>query len=187
MEIKVGDKMHVIIAGAARAGKTSLSLMLNNYGFTHYKMDSVKRGICEAFKIKYDSWQAVSPLICTVINRIILDNKTDTNYGIEKYLFDTPFLYPKDIEMIDTSDTKVIFLGYAHVDADTYVKQIRDNDKNNFWSNKISDENLKKWTQDDIEYSKFIESECKKYNIPYFDTSNNREEVLKKALEYIIS
>ena len=31
--------MHIIIAGAARAGKTTLSVMLNKYGYTHYKMD----------------------------------------------------------------------------------------------------------------------------------------------------
>ena len=179
--------MHVIIAGAARAGKTSLSLMLNKYGFTHYKMDSVKRGICEALNIKFDNWESISPIMCTVINRIILDNKTDTNYGIEKYLFDTPFLYPKDIEKIDTSETKVIFLGYAHTDVDKYMEKIREYDENHIWSSKISDEALRKWTNDDIEYSKLLESECKKYNIPYFDTSENREEVLKEALEYIIS
>lgn len=182
----MGDRMHVIVAGAARAGKTTLSLMLNKYGYTHYKMDSIKRGICEAFNIKFDGWESISPMICTIINRIIQDNKTDTNYGVEKYLFDTPFLYPKDIQKIDTSDTKVIFIGYAHVDVEEHMKTIRENDKNNFWSSKISDEDLRRWTHDDIEYSKLLESECKKYNIPYFDTSVNRDEVLQEALEYIL-
>ena len=178
--------MHVIIAGAARAGKTTLSMMLNKYGYTHYKMDSVKRGICEALKIKFESWQAISPIMCTLINRIIQDNKTDTNYESEKYLFDTPFLYPKDLSMIDTSDTIVIFIGYAHIDVETQMKCIRENDKNNFWSSKISDEDLRRWTHDDIEYSKLLETECAKYGIPYFDTSYNRNDVLEKAKNYIL-
>ena len=179
--------MHVIIAGAARAGKTTLALMLNNYGFTHYKMDSIKRGICESLLIKYVDWEKVSPIMCTVINRIIEDNKTDTNYLKEKYLFDTPFLYPKDIQEINTDDVKVIFLGYAHIDVDEEVRLIRENDLDNYWTKKISDEELKKWTYDNIEFSKYLEEECKKYNIKYFDTSKNREKVLKEALEYIIS
>ena len=179
--------MHVIVAGAARSGKTTLSLMLNEYGFTHYKMDSIKRGICESYLLKYDDWQDVSPIMCTIINRVIEDNKTDTNYLKEKYLFDTPFLYPKDIQQINTEDTKVIFLGYAHIDVEEELKLIRENDLENYWTAKVSDEELRKWTYDNIEFSKYLEEECEKYGIKYFDTSKNRDRVLEEALYYIIN
>lgn len=178
--------MHVIIAGAARSGKTTLSLMLNEYGFTHYKMDSIKRGICESFKLQYDDWKDVSPIMCTIINRIIEDNKTDTNYLKEKYLFDTPFLYPKDIQMINTEDTKVIFVGYAHIEVDEMVKLIRENDLDNYWTSKKTDEELRKETYDNIEFSKYIEEECNKYGIKYYDTSYDREKVFKEIISDII-
>ena len=178
--------MHVIIAGAARAGKTTLALKLNKYGFTHYKMDSIKRGICESYNLQYDDWEQVSPIMCKIINRIILDNNTDTNYKIENYLFDTPFLYPKDIEIIDTTNTKVIFLGYAHIGVEEEMKLIRKYDKDNFWTSKISDEELRKWTHDNIEFSKYLESECKRLGIAYYDTSFEREGVLNKAMNDII-
>ena len=179
--------MHVIIAGAARSGKTTLSLKLNEHGFTHYKMDSIKRGICEAYSLKYDNWEDVSPIICTIINRIIEDNKTDTNYLKEKYLFDTPFLCPKDIEKINTDDTKVIFIGCAHIEVDEMVRLIRENDKENYWTNKKSDEELIKETKDNIEFSKYIEKECNKYGFKYYDTSKNREVVLKEIFNDIIN
>lgn len=179
--------MHVIIAGAARSGKTSLSLMLNKYGYTHYKMDSIKRGICESYELKYDNWKDVSPIICSIINRIIEDNKTDTNFGYEKYLFDTPFLYPKDIEMINTSETKVIFIGYAHISVEDEINEIRKNDLDHYWTSKIGDDELRRWTYDNIEFSKYLESECKRLKIKYYDTSTNREEVLKEALNDIIN
>lgn len=178
--------MHVIIAGTARSGKTTLSLLLNEYGYTHYKMDSIKRGFCESFGLKYNDWKEVSPIMCNIINRIIQDNKTDTNYKKEKYLFDTPFLYPKDIEKIDTSDTMIIFLGYAHIDPDSEVDLIRQNDEEHYWTTKIDDDLLKRWTIDNIEYSKVLEQECKRLNIKYFDTSFNRDEVLEEAKRYII-
>ena len=178
--------MHVIIAGAARSGKTTLSLMLNEHGFTHYKMDSIKRGICEAYSLKYDDWKDVSPIMCTIINRIIEDNKTDTNYLKENYLFDSPFLSPKDIKMINTENTKVIFLGYSRISVDEMVKLIRKHDLENYWTNQKSDEELLKETYENIEFSKYVEEECKKYGIKYYDTSIDRENVLKEILNDII-
>lgn len=178
--------MHIIIAGAARAGKTTLSVMLNKYGYTHYKMDSIKRGLCECYNLVYDDWESVSPIMCKIINRIIIDNRTDTNYKLEKYLFDTPFLYPKDIELIDTSETKVIFLGYAHIDVEEEMKLIRKYDKEHYWTNKKSDEELRKETMENIEFSKYLESECKRLGITYYDTSFDREKVLDKIIEDII-
>ena len=179
--------MHVIIAGAARAGKTTLSLMLNEYGFTHYKMDSIKRGICESEILDPSDWDKVSSVMCTVINRIIEDNKTDTNYLKEKYLFDTPFLYPKDINLINTENTMVVFLGCAHISVEEEMKLIRENDEEHYWTNKIDDEELRKWTSDSIEFSKYLEEECKKYNLKYYDTSFDREKVLKQILNDIIN
>lgn len=178
--------MHVIIAGTARSGKTTLALLLNEFGYTHYKMDSIKRGICESLKLKYDNWEDVSPIMCNIINKIIQDNKTDTNYKIEKYLFDTPFIYPKDLEGIDMSDTMVIFLGYAHIDPDSEVELIRQHDKDHYWTTRIDDDQLKRWSIDNIEYSKLLEQECKRLNIKYFDTSYNRDDVLEEAKRYII-
>lgn len=183
---KVGDTMHLIVAGAARSGKTTLSLKLNEYGFTHYKMDSIKRGICEAYKLTYDDWEEVSPIMCTIINRIILDNKTDCNLGIEKYLFDTPFIYPKDISKIDLSDTKVIFLGYSHVTPEEELKNVRSREKENIWTTKISDEDLLKLIEEDIDFSKYIESECKRLGIAYYDMSYDREKMLNKIINDII-
>ena len=41
------------------------------------------------------------------------------------------------------------------------------------------------WCYDNIEFSKYLEVECQKYGIKYFDTSNNREQVLEDALDFI--
>ena len=177
--------MHIIVAGSARSGKTTLSLMLKNRGYVHYKMDSIKRGICEAYNLQYDNWDEVSVIMATIINRIIKDQTTDTNYLKEDYLFDIPFLYPKDLDLIDINNTLVIFLGYSKLSIEENFNNIRKYDKDNYWTNNINDETLKKMCQENIEFSKYLESECNKYNIPYFDTSYNREEILKKIIIFI--
>ena len=64
---------NVIIAGCSRCGKTTLSKYLKDkYGLTHYKMDSIKRGIDKNFWDGYkDDWEKVSPHIAHLIKQII--------------------------------------------------------------------------------------------------------------------
>ena len=164
--------MHVIIAGTARAGKTTVSMTLNERGFVHYKMDSIKRGMCEAYNLKYDDWDLVSPIMCKIINRIIIDNKTDTNYKYEKYLFDTPFIYPKDLELIDTTDTLVIFMGYPDLTYEEAFLGIRKYDKDTYWTSKIDDNELMQWCHDNVEFFKSEVGRC------VYMTSNEEAKII---------
>ena len=177
--------MHIIIAGCARSGKTTLSLMLKEKGYVHYKMDSIKRGICEAYNLKYDNWDNVSIIMATIINRMIKDQTTDTNYLKENYLFDIPFLYPKDLSLIDTSNTIIIFLGYPNLSIEENFHNIREYDHDNYWTKNVSDDELKSMCKENIDFSIYLKDECLRYNIPYFDTSYNREEVLNDVIKYV--
>ena len=177
--------MHIIIAGTARAGKTTLSLMLKDKGYVHYKMDSFKRGMCKAYNLKYDDWEPLSLKMAIIMNQMILDNKTDIVYEKENYLFDIPFLYPKDVELINTEDTIVIFLGYAYLTAEENFANIRKYDSDNSFTSKASDEQLMIWCKQNVEHSRYLKAECERLNIKYFDTSVNRDEVLKDAIKYI--
>lgn len=178
--------MHVIIAGAARAGKTTLSLILKDCGFIHYKMDSIKRGICDAYNLKYDEWESLSPIMCKIIDRMIKDNKSDITYLQESYLFDIPFLYPKDLELIDIEDTIVIFLGYADLTWQENFANIRKYDAPNLWTNKASDNVLEGWCKENVAFSKYLKRECERLSIPYFDTSHNRDTVIENVVKYIL-
>lgn len=67
------------------------------------------------------------------------------------------------------------------------MKTIREKDDNNFWTNEKSDEELLDLIELDIEYSKQVEEECKKLGIKYYDTTYDRDQVLNKIVEEIIS
>jgi len=177
--------MHIIIAGTARSGKTTLSLMLKDKGYVHYKMDSFKRGMCKAYDLYYDDWEPLSSKMAIIMNQMILDNKTDIVYEQENYLFDIPFLYPKDVHLINTEDTIVIFLGYAHITAEENFANIRKYDTDNLFTSKASDEQLMIWCKQNVKHSKYLEKECQRLNIKYFDTSVNRRKVLKDVIKYI--
>lgn len=176
---------HVIIAGAARSGKTMLALKLGKDGLVHYKMDSIKRGIDNNFWNNYkDNWKKVSPHMAYLIKTIIDENQSDIVKNQEYYCIDTCHVYPKDIAKYNLENTVIIFMGYCNIETKDKVKNIRTYDKGT-WSNKKSDDDLIKDTNLDIEYSKEAKKQCEELNIKFFDTSDDFEKQLSLAYQYI--
>ena len=159
---------HIIIAGASRCGKTTLSMKLSKEGFIHYKMDSIKRGIDRNFWDGYkNDWRQVSPHMAHLIATIIKENQSDIVNGNEYYVIDTCHLYPSDIAKYNLENTIIIFLGHAKTDV------------------MDSDEDLIESTAMGVVYSREVQKECEELGIRYFDTSENFEETLNEAYEYI--
>ena len=176
---------HIIIAGASRCGKTTLSIKLSKEGFIHYKMDSIKRGIDRNFWDGYkNDWRQVSPHMAHLIATIIKENQSDIVNGNEYYVIDTCHLYPSDIAKYNLENTIIIFLGHAKTDVMDKFNNIRKYDKG-VWTNLISDEDLIESTAMGVVYSREVQKECEELGIRYFDTSENFEETLNEAYEYI--
>lgn len=176
---------HVIIAGTPRAGKTTVCLELLKYGFIHYKMDSIKRGICEVFGYDQHDWNFLNQRIAKLINTVICENATDTVSGLEYYAIDTCHVLPKDVSLID-KDVLVIYLGYADISVDEKISEIRLNDKEHYWSSKVDNVTLRKMIEANIDLSKRLREECKEYGIKYFDTSYKRDDVLYDVVDFIL-
>ncbi len=178
-------KRHVIVAGIPRSGKTTLCLELDKLGFTHYKMDTIKRAINQIWDWQESDWYKVSPKMGKLINKILRENRADTVYNHEYYVIDTCHFLPCDVDLIE-DDTLIVFLGYKDISVESKVKEMRENDKDYYWSNSLSDNELENMVRENVEFSEVLSQECKKNNVIYFDTSYNRDEVLKSVLDYII-
>lgn len=176
---------HIIIAGAARSGKTMMALKLGQEGFVHYKMDSIKRGIDNNFWNNYkDNWKKVSPHMAYLIKTIIDENQSDIVKGKEFYCIDTCHIYPRDIAKYNLKNTIIVFMGYCNINIDDKIKNIRQYDIET-WSTKKNDEDLKNDTKMDIEFSKEAKKECEELGIKFFDTSINFEQTLYDIYKYI--
>ena len=171
--------MHIVIAGAARSGKTTLSRMLKDKGFIHYKMDSIKRGVCRYFDVKTMYWTDFSKGVCTIIKQVMDDEFEDN------IIFDTPHISVLDSLDLVRNDTIVLFLGYDHMDFDTFLSNVRMYDQDT-WVGKLSMDELKELFDDSVKFSKDNRKECLENNIAYFDVSEDRENVLKKACSYVL-
>jgi hypothetical protein len=123
-------------------------------------------------------WPLVKPLLTHLI-------REEPNYLIEgdgilpKQVSELQKLYPHKIQSC--------FVGFAGITASEKLKQIREFGGNqDDWTKKVSDEKLFKTIEDMIEYSKYLKEECDKYDISYFDLSNNFSESLEKVFQYLI-
>lgn len=175
---------HIILAGASRSGKTMLSLELLKLGYTHYKLDSIKRGIYGNF-VDDDGhkWEEVSPKIAKLIKQMLDDYKTDTNYQEEYYLIDTCHLFPEDALLLKSNDCIIIFLGYSDITLEEEMNNLKLYDKSHYWSNCLSEQ--KELVKANIEFSCYLKKECKKYGFLYYDTGKNRECVFEQIINLI--
>lgn len=165
-----GDNMkHIIVAGTALAGKTTLAIYLVKKGYIHYKMDSIKRAISDIYNDNSD-WKEFSPKMFNIINRMIEENKTDTVYNKEYYVIDTCHLLPRDAYKLKDK-AEIIFIGYTNISVQDKLKEIRDKDTPNRWTYKLDDNKLIKMIEENIEFSKYLKEECLKYNLKYYETS----------------
>ncbi len=152
---------HIIIAGCSRAGKTTLSEMFTKIGFTHYKIDSIKRGLCNSFGLSENNdWKNISPKMAHFISTIIKESSFDKTYNQEFYCIDTCHLYPVDIANENLENTIIIFLGYPNIDKYQKLTEIRKYDANNIWTSHKSDNELLTNIELGIKYSIEAKEQC---------------------------
>lgn len=177
---------NIIIAGCSRTGKTTLSMLFKEMGYTHYKMDTIKRGIYNNFCFdKNDDWKNISPKMAHLIAIIINECNSDKIKNKEFYCIDTCHLYPIDIANEKLKNTIIVFLGYTDLNKNDKLINIRKYDSNNIWTSSKSDKEILDNIELGIKYSKEVKKQCNNLKIPYFDTSKNFNKVLNDVYNYI--
>ena len=184
--IDVANKKHVIIAGVPRAGKTTLARTISSFcGMQHYKLDAIKRAIFEMLcSDRKGDWHFASDVVAQLIQQIVDDNERESKWE-ERFVFDTPHLYPNSLKNIDRRKFIVVFLGYTYCDPMQKLRDIREHDGEKCWTRKMSDEELLRQIKESIAYSKEIKEQCKENNFQYFDVSQSMKRVLEAANSYV--
>ena len=108
------------------------------------------------------------------------------NKGIFNYIVDTCNMTPeKAKELFNRDDTIILFLGTPKQTIKQHFDEVRNYETNKDWTYDRTDEEIIEHSRHSIEKSIEQEKECKKLNIWYVDTSFNRDEILKDALNTI--
>ncbi len=177
-----------IVCGASRAGKSILSQrILEQFKVSCVVGDALVTSFEEVFPeigISHESNEEGVVKLEEYIKTFLY------NYEYEGvgYVFDSTHLRPCNIVNIYEKIGKVptVFLGYADINVEEKFKQIRKNDlKKDFWSFKMSDDELREYVKSHIERSRKLREECAQLSIPYFDTGSDFNGGITEAFQYL--
>lgn len=178
---------NVILIGASRAGKSSFTKLLNKKtnNLTIIKTDLIRLAFRDAIykdkTINTNLLKKNKEYINFILSYYNYSNKYDTE-NIK--VIDTVDFDPKDYNLFDNSI--MICLGYPNITPEEVVQNWRKYDTDLDWTKKKSDEELKEIAASEINKSKLLEEECKKYKIKFIDTSYNRNNTLNNLLKELI-
>ena len=177
-------KKQLIVCGASTGGKTTFSCeMAQRYGLTHMPIDPIIEGFEDVFphlRITHNAntherhievCQSFKPFLFRMIS------------GLRDYDFVVEGFRIPLADLVETfgHDHGVYVFGFPRIEPKTKLKLCRKYDLEN-WTTFMTDEDLLLVLQFLIEESRFLESECVRLGVPFFDTGEDYDAELERAL-----
>jgi len=113
--------------------------------------------------------EKMGPFFLGMVNSMLVD-------GMD-YVIEGEAMLPRlvaDLVTKNPDKIKAVFVGYTEIGVRAKVALVKKHgDSENDWLTNKSDEYIRGHVANMIAYSKMIRSECEKYGLPYFDTSED--------------
>lgn len=190
-------KKHIMIAGVTRAGKSTVSKLISKrLGYQHISMDAIIAGFeknfpevgidTEAHMPSMDIMKNISHKIAPFIQSMIDDGDyEECDYGM---VIDIHQLLPEDyITYIDRNKCDIFYFVTADCTREERFEILKNYDTPDDYSYYMTDEEKYESCGEMIEQSEFIMRECRKYGLPYFETTHNRERVIEQFMDMLES
>jgi 2-phosphoglycerate kinase len=182
--------MLYIIGGASRAGKSTISReLMAETGIPCFSLDILMMGMANGLPksgVNPDDPEFRNAGLMWPVLRSMLVNilETESDYIIEGYTILPE--HAAGIQRLFPEQVRACFIGYTHIDPDKKLKEIREySGLPNDWAITSSDGEVLELIERSVRYSAYLESECKKYDIPYFDQSEDFPETTGRILAYL--
>ena len=175
-------KKHLIVAGISRGGKTTTCYeILKKLDFQYMQMDIIVRafqnhfpetGITHAERF-FNVSKKLAPFLNTCVE-CVEENRL---------LIDTYHLAPKDYrKYINQEICDVCFIGFPDISVEEKFYEMRKYKQREEDIQKM-DKELKQKCERLIEESKYLKAECEKWNVPFLNTSFEREKMIGEFVE----
>ena len=182
--------MLYIVGGAARTGKSIISRkFMADMGIPYFSLDILKMGLANGYPEsrinpedpEFRNAGKMWPILRSMLKNMIEEG---TEYIVEGYT-----ILPEQVSVIQSlyfQEIKTCFVGYNRIHPEEKLALMRSNsDFPNNWLTDYSDQYMLEFIRRTIKYSSFLEKECIKYGIPYFDQSEDFIITQKRILEYL--
>ena len=106
------------------------------------------------------------------------------------YLVEGDCIIPSQIAELQVKykeHIKACFMGYPSLTAKQKLDLVRAHNRGEEdWTNKHDDDAMLEMLESMIGYSKYLQEECEKYNIPFFDVSEDFEKAHTEAYNFLL-
>jgi hypothetical protein len=182
--------MLYIIGGAARAGKTKIARrMLDEHNIPLFCIDYLVSGLDQgapSLGIVGESptrpkAEKLWPILKGMLRNIVEEEP--------HYLVEGDSIWPQGVAKLrDTYHPQIraVFIGYANSNPQQKLIEIHEFGGGvNDWIQDYSDQYILDLCVEMIEWSQFLQVKCKKYDLPYFDVSENFSQTLDQAYNWL--
>lgn len=175
---------NILIMGPGRAGKTTLSKMINKkYGYSIISIDDIVTSLEEFPEIDI-SWDKSHEYNRKRLSRFLIKYLKELSDGNKFYDGYKSVIEGTDIDFdtvmpeINLDKTLLIGLTYNNITREELFNNVKKYDTEDDWSYYLNDEELNMYCESCISINEYFDEMFKKYNIISFDTSFDRERVL---------
>ncbi len=183
--------MLYILGGAARSGKSTISRkLLNEKKVPYFSIDVLISALqgAPALDIQHgqpfiEKAHKLGPFTYNLFSHLVEDEPA--------YLIEGDGILPEQAKkVLDQYPEKVTiaFVGYPQHDVEQKLLEVRKyQDSHGDWTLSQTDDQMRFAISDMIEFSKYLESECGKLGLPFFDNSNDFSGTLEEIYNSLIS
>ncbi len=181
--------MLYLLGGVARTGKSTIARrFLIETGTPFFALDYLMMGCHAAPQLGVDPNED-DRQIAAQLAPIIKAMATAMLENSEEYLLEGVQLQPQvaaELSRRFPGQVRTAFVGYTAIDPLIKVQQLRHFDGgNNDWLRHESDEALLAMVARLKAISQWVQAECQKYGLPYFDTSVNFTATLDRVVDFL--
>lgn len=189
-------KKHLIISGVPRAGKSTVSrLLAKTCGYQHISMDSIIAGFERCFPetgvntyadlssmgILHQISGKMAPFLRAMMDSGEYD---ETDYGM---VIDMYQLLPEDyVKHIDSGVCGIAYFVTAEVTPEERFRLLKQFDTPDDYSYHTPDAEQRENCVYLVEQSRLIREQCRRFGLPCYETSKNRDAVLTGFLKSLI-
>lgn len=189
-------KKHLIISGVPRAGKSTVSrLLAKTCGYQHISMDSIIAGFERCFpetgvntyadlssmEILHQISGKMAPFLRAMMDSGEYD---ETDYGM---VIDMYQLLPEDyVKHIDSGVCGITYFVTAEVTPEERFRLLKQFDTPDDYSYHTPDAEQRENCVYLVEQSRLIREQCRRFGLPCYETSKNRDAVLTGFLNSLI-
>ncbi|KKS65437.1 hypothetical protein A3A14_01320 [Candidatus Daviesbacteria bacterium RIFCSPLOWO2_01_FULL_43_38] len=103
--------------------------------------------------------------------------------GMKDFVYEGDIILPEQVTLLAKEyKIKSCFLGFSHIN----LALLKEHIGNHQWLDELLEDELNKLPERIMDTSKFIEDECKKYHLKYFDLSTDYNREHELAYKYLL-